>query len=109
MADVVVLKSGSNRCVVAQWDATGEPWVFDLENLDAGDWTEKALSARLQELVDYNLERSATHRARAVSPPPPPSPNHALGCEKEDDADPAVVIEPIAHVEKARAANSNAP
>ena len=108
MADVVVLKSGSNRCVVAQWDAREEPWVFDLENLDSTDWSEAALSARLQELVDYNLERSATHRARAVSPPPPPSPNHALG-EKEDDADPAVSIEPTEHAEKARAANLNAP
>ena len=110
MADVVVLKSGSNRRVVAQWDATGEPWVFDLENLDAGDWSEEALSARLQELVDYNLERDATHRARAISPPPPPpSPNHALGCEKEDDADPAVSIEPTEHAQKARAANLSAP
>jgi hypothetical protein len=109
MADVVVLKSGSNRCVVAQWDAREEPWVFDLETLDSPDWSEAALSERLQELVDYNLERDATHRARAISPPPPPpSPTAALG-DKEDDADPAVSIEPAEHAGKAETANLNAP
>lgn len=108
MADVVVLKTGSNRCVVAQWDAREEPWVLDLETPDSTDWTEEALSARLEELVAYNLERDATHRARAISPPPPPSPTAALGCEKED-ADPAFVIEPTEHAEKAGPANLNAP
>jgi len=100
MADVVVLKSGSNRCVVAQWDAAEEPWVWELESGESSEWNEEALRKRLQELVDYNLEREAAHRARAVSPPLPlPSPTAALDCDK-DDPDPAVVIEPIALPEK---------
>jgi hypothetical protein len=98
MADVVVLKSGSDRCVVAQWDAAEEPWVFELESPDSSEWSEASLSSRLQELVEYNLERDAMHRARAVSPPLPP-PTSALGFEK-DDVDPPVVIDPAERPEK---------
>lgn len=101
MADVVVLKSGSRKCVVAQGDAADEPWVWELESGESSEWNEDALRKRLQELVDYNLDREAAHRARAVSPPLP-LPTAALDCDK-DDPDPAFVIEPIALHKKEQA------